>query len=96
MRRGPFGCPRARGYGGQVRLFPKLFGRMTRCSVRTGARAPRVARGLRAFAATALLAFAAMVASLSDARAACDQTTDSTTGATINFTSVGQTYHLCF
>ncbi|MGW1422487.1 IPT/TIG domain-containing protein [Bradyrhizobium manausense] len=40
----------------------------------------------------ALLMFGAIAA----ANAACDQTTNSTSGVTVNFTSVGQVYRLCF
>ncbi|MET3967203.1 capsular polysaccharide biosynthesis protein [Bradyrhizobium sp. S3.9.1] len=36
-----------------------------------------------------------MLGAMAAANAACDQTTDSTSGVTINFTSVGQIYRLC-
>ena len=55
-------------------------------------------RGLRKLVAIALLALAALAVLASNARAAplpCDQTVNSTTGATITFTSVGQVYSLC-
>uniref|UniRef100_UPI0025D7B112 IPT/TIG domain-containing protein n=1 Tax=Tardiphaga sp. TaxID=1926292 RepID=UPI0025D7B112 len=52
-------------------------------------------RGLNTLAAMVLLVLAAMGASVSSAQAVCDQTVNSTSGATINFTSIGQVYHLC-
>ncbi|WP_375314279.1 putative Ig domain-containing protein [Bradyrhizobium sp. A5] len=52
-------------------------------------------RQWRGLAATALLALAAMVASVSSAQAVCDQTINSTSGANITFTSVSQVYRLC-
>jgi hypothetical protein len=53
------------------------------------------ARGWRTLAATTLVALAAMGASVSSAQAVCDQTINSTSGATITFTSVSQVYRLC-
>ncbi|WP_244423296.1 putative Ig domain-containing protein [Bradyrhizobium sp. ORS 375] len=44
---------------------------------------------------TTFVVLAAMGASISSAQAACDQTTSSTGGATITFTSTAQTYTLC-
>ncbi|RTM11593.1 MAG: hypothetical protein EKK33_21045 [Bradyrhizobiaceae bacterium] len=52
-------------------------------------------RHWRGLTATALLALAAMVASVSSAQAVCDQTINSTSGANITFTSVSQVYRLC-
>lgn len=37
-----------------------------------------------------------MLGAMAVANAACDQTTNSTSGVTVNFTSVGQVYRLCF
>ncbi|WP_441259775.1 IPT/TIG domain-containing protein [Bradyrhizobium sp. 521_C7_N1_3] len=37
-----------------------------------------------------------MLGAMAAANAACDQTTNSTSGVTVNFTSVGQVYRLCF
>ncbi|WP_257164789.1 putative Ig domain-containing protein [Bradyrhizobium sp. SRS-191] len=45
--------------------------------------------------ATIIVALAAMGATVSSAQAVCDQTINSTSGATITFTSVTQTYRLC-
>ncbi|MGJ4947436.1 beta strand repeat-containing protein [Bradyrhizobium sp. HKCCYLS20291] len=57
--------------------------------------AASLAGGWRTRAATMILALAAMGATVSSAQAVCDQTVNSTSGATITFTSVSQTYRLC-
>ena len=53
------------------------------------------ARSWRTLAATTVVALAAVGASISSAQAVCDQTINSTSGATITFTSVTQVYRLC-
>ncbi len=52
-------------------------------------------RRWKALAATTLVVLFAMAASISSAQAVCDQTINSTSGATITFTSVSQVYRLC-
>jgi hypothetical protein len=53
------------------------------------------ARSWRTLAAATLVALAAVGASISSAQAVCDQTINSTSGATITFTSASQVYRLC-
>ncbi|MCS3727475.1 putative Ig domain-containing protein [Bradyrhizobium betae] len=53
------------------------------------------ARRCRTLVATAFVTLAAMGAAISSAQAVCDQTINSTSGATITFTSVSQVYRLC-
>ena len=60
-----------------------------------GAMPRRIPRALWCAAQRICIAAVLMLGAMAAANAACDQTTNSTSGVTINFTSVGQTYRLC-
>ncbi|WP_244433272.1 IPT/TIG domain-containing protein, partial [Bradyrhizobium japonicum] len=59
------------------------------------AKPSRLLRSLWRAAQRICIAAVVMLGAMAAANAACDQTTDSTSGVTINFTSVGQIYRLC-
>ncbi|MGX0962453.1 hypothetical protein AB7M63_002902 [Bradyrhizobium japonicum] len=56
----------------------------------------RIVRSLWRAAQRICIAAVVMLGAMAAANAACDQTTNSTSGVTVNFTSVGQVYRLCF
>jgi len=60
-----------------------------------GAMPGRLLRALWGATQSICIAAVLMLGAMAAANAACDQTTNSTSGVTINFTSVGQTYRLC-
>jgi hypothetical protein len=80
---------------GTVQLFSLIIRVLVASSRQAWMRTAMRARSWRTLAATTLVALAAVGASISSAQAVCDQTINSTSGATITFTSTGQVYRLC-
>jgi hypothetical protein len=80
---------------GTVQIFSIVIRALVASFRRARMRTAMWARSRRTLVATAVLALAAIGASISSAQAVCDQTVNSTSGATITFTSVSQTYRLC-
>jgi hypothetical protein len=80
---------------GKVQLFSVMICALGAYFRQVRSRAAIRAGSWRMRAATILVALAAMGMSISSAQAVCDQTINSTSGATITFTSVTQTYRLC-
>ncbi|MET4170850.1 hypothetical protein ABIB99_001932 [Bradyrhizobium sp. LA6.1] len=75
--------------------IPEIIGELVAPTRDGEAKPSRILRSLWRAAQRICIAAVVMLGAMAAANAACDQTTDSTSGVTINFTSVGQIYRLC-
>lgn len=75
---------------------PEIIGELEVPARDGGAMPSRIVRSLWRAAQRICIAAVVMLGAMAAANAACDQTTNSTSGVTVNFTSVGQVYRLCF
>src|SRR5581483_2282664 len=95
-----FALLRAAAKGGPVShaiavAEPEITGELAVRSRNGGAMPGRLLRALWVATQRICLAALLMLGAGVAANAACDQTTNSTSGVTVNFTSVGQVYRLC-